>query len=176
METSQQAVKELFDDIDELLREDMAPSTKAHKVETLDDLDDLLQESLELKAEANAGKGYREKLKKGKLPAEEKAYIEAKLLEWEAKREWVTLSVRALFARQRCACGQTHTLFKGLYYHQKHRTDKHAQRWVGAAEVGEHAAGLPQRTMVEDTVTAICTSCSLLAGFDLFQAEAAWTE
>ena len=163
----------------ELDAELMAPKVTATEVQGLDDLDDLLSESLALRNERGAGKSLREQMNRA-ASKEERLEIEATLRAWESRHEWETLANCALFHRQVCACGYEHTHFAGMYYHQKHRSDKHAQRWVSAVQnltgVVELAADakVPNRTMVEVRNTPICAKCAERMGFDMHNTEEPW--
>lgn len=167
--------REIADELDA----ELGLTATAKDVKTLDDLDDLLNESLALRNEKGAGKALRAQLDRAKS-REEAQEIEAALRGWEARHEWETLANCALFHRQVCACGHEHTHFAGMYYHQKHRRDIHAQRWVAAVQnltgVVELAADakVPNRTMMETKHTPVCPACASVMGFDLSKTEEPW--
>ncbi len=163
-------IEGLFDDLEALAHE--SPHTgRAAAVKDLDDLDALMAESIALREEDNAGKAYRELLKRGGMSKEDRRDIEAKLQEWESKREWQTLANVALFRVVTCACGQVHTVFGGMYYRQKHRTQITTTRLV-AAKIAANGEAKPDaapanEVIHEEIAVPMCAVCASAHGFQL---------
>lgn len=169
-----------FDDLEELVQESTRTIT-AKQVKTIDDLDQLLSESIAIQDDKDNGALYRKQIAKGNLTKEELAYIEFKLQEWESRREWETVANVALFRYTTCECGAWHKHFVGLYYRQNHRTTKTAKRLVAAKQnlndiiVTAQIATIPNEVLHETRTTAICASCAVSKGFNLYQSkEADW--
>lgn len=136
-----------------------------------DELDNLLSESTALIKEAKAVKEGKKALRTSSslMNASERAYIEAKVAEWDAKHTWQTIELVAVFRRQQCACGAVHKTFSHFMHHQKHRTDTFAQRWVSAA-YGPKASddtNLPRTVAYTDSITPLCEICAEHDGFDV---------
>lgn len=171
MKTTIDELRALNDEIDaELVVEAAAPAVTADDVKTLDDLDDLLAESMVLKEERHAGKGLRERLAKAKDQAEVQE-IELMLRAWEAKYEWETQAECVVFHQQHCTCGSVHTHLAGVYFHQKHRQDKHAQRWINStdnvAKVLTDSPDLPKNSYFEVKRVPVCADCAQSQGFPM---------
>lgn len=155
----------------ELAMEASAPAIVAADVKTLDDLDDLLAESMSLREERHSGKSLREKLAKAKT-AEDREELELAVRAWEAKYEWETKAECVVFHQQQCLCGSVHTHLAGVYFHQKHRTDPYAQRWINStdniAKALEAQAGeLPKQSYVEVKRVPVCADCAMDQGYPM---------
>lgn len=155
----------------ELAIEQAAPAIVAADVKTLDDLDDLLAESMSLREERHAGKSLREKLAKAK-DSIERAELELAVRAWEAKYEWETKAECVVFHQQHCACGSVHTHLAGVYFHQKHRTDSHAQRWINSTDnvaraLEAQAGDLPKQSYFEIKRVPVCVDCATSQGYPM---------
>lgn len=179
MQQTLDELKAIEAEIADELDAELGLTKTAAEVSTLDDLDQLLNESVMLRNEKGAGKALRAQMERAQT-REEALEIEATLRAWESRHEWETLANCALFHRQICACGAEHTHFAGMYYHQKHRQDRHAQRWVaavqnltGTATLAANAS-VPNRTMIETKHTPMCPACAARSGFDMTKCEEPW--
>lgn len=142
-------------------------------------LDALLAESMEAVGKDKKAKQARDRLKRKDLGAEEREDLEALVREWEARKEWKTLAHVAVFHHQQCTCGAVHKHFSHMMYHQQHRTDKHAQRWIRATAFADTTTqqeleGLPNKVAFQHTVVPVCEDCAAEAGFDLSHADVSW--
>jgi hypothetical protein len=170
------------DNFEQLLEADIeAGELDGFGLDDLNDLESLLTESKAI-AEANAaGKAYRERLRRGGLAREEVKHIEEKLREWEAKREWETLSNCALFTKQVCDCGhQTDHVFGGMYYRQKHRHMNHTFRYVAATQEIERQtvvvamAQLPNQVILSEQKVPMCQHCASSKNWDISKGLQGW--
>ena len=128
----------------------------------IDSLDALLGESLEVAAASKALKENRKKLSDGRLNAEEKQEIAAKIREWEATSEWKPAAVAVMFMTQACSCGGRHTFFQGVFQRQEHRSTK-VMRWI-KAETPAHL-NLPKEQKHTTEAVGLCVDCVDAAGF-----------
>lgn len=167
-----QELQELNAEIEaELPVEFAAPAIVAAEVKTLGDLDDLLAESMTLREDRNAGKGLREKLARAKDHAEAQE-TELLLRAWEAKYEWRTKAECVVFHQQQCTCGSVHTHMAGVYFHQTHRSDPHAQRWISASDNIAKAlenghSDLEKQSYFEAKYVTVCADCAQSQGYPM---------
>lgn len=131
------------------------------------DLDALLAESMQEKQS-------RERIVKQKkllaspppsMPKAELKAIEAKVQEWETKREWTPEAAVAMFESQRCNfCNSLSTLFKGMVQRQSHRQSR-IDRWV-RVEPGLNN-NLPKESKILEESVGMCSHCAVVHGFSL---------
>lgn len=133
----------------------------------LSSLDDLLSESLAIRDEAQATKAMREKLKRGGMPAAERAEIEAKVREWEARKEWLPVATVAVFEHMSCDCGYFSETFSHVMHKQTHRQKSNLTRYVQATTV---LPDLPQLVAKQHHEVSICAECATEKGWNLEQA------
>lgn len=128
------------------------------------DLDALLAESLQIKNELALQKKKPQRIPKQMVSPEVKRAIDAKVLEWENRREWAPEAAVAFFDAQRCTfCNSLTSVFKGILQRQSHRQTK-VDRWV-RVDAGMNNL-LPKETKVMQELTDICSQCAVAHGFD----------
>lgn len=156
----------LYDmELDDLLEQSTAkpPKASAPVPVILDELQDLLDESLALKQEEAAIKFLREKQKRGGGTAQERAEDEARIREWEARREWDTKANVAVFEVRECSCGTVETIYSHLMHWQQHK-EKRISRSVRAHQ---QIAALPNMIAKQQVKVDCCSKCAELKGWDL---------
>jgi len=127
------------------------------------DLDALLTESVEIRAAQQNLKTARKAVALTSATPEERAAIESKIREWEAKSEWKPAAVVAMFTKQECTCcGSIHSTFAGIFQRQEHRTNT-LSRWV--REKTPSHLNLPREQKHNVEHTAFCVLCADAAGF-----------
>jgi len=161
------ALLDLLDDEPELVA-----AKPAEVADPFADLDDLLKEAVAAQAEKTAGERYRKALKSPGLSQTEAAEIQAKLREWEDRREWDSVAETALTIRTYCTtCRTWSSAFGGFFKHQTHRHNKTLERWLA---IPRPQGGLPREKafrMVEDKH---CLGCLPLRGFGPEVPEVIW--
>lgn len=136
------------------------------------DLDDLLSEALAAQAERTAGERYRKALKSPGLSREEVTEIQAKLREWEDRREWHSVAETALTIRTYCTtCRTTTDSFGGFFKRQTHRQKKDLTRWLA---IPKPQGGLPRERALRRVEEKFCLSCLATRGFGKDVAEVIW--
>jgi hypothetical protein len=149
-----------FSDLEALINPKPLPDADEPD-EGFDELEELLGEAMDAQREITRVKELRKKQKGGfGLSAEDEARIRA----WELAREWTAVANCAIFKRYECACGYHSTVFEGLMLEQKHRHDKHANRWT-AQETS--VAALPNNTAIRTKPIPMCQRCANSKGFSL---------
>lgn len=124
-----------------------------------EDLDALLAESILEKQQGAEVKKIRRKLADDKIamPSQERKAIEAKVAEWDVKREWLPEAAVAMFTTQLCNwCGSRHSLFTGLLQRQRSRLSS-VDRWVKVD--ANLLSGLPKETKHMTEHSDMCMSC-----------------
>ena len=160
------ALLDLIDEEPELLEAPAAPA------DPFADLDDLLAEALAAQAERTAGERYRKALKSPGLTREEAAEIQAKLREWEDRREWNSVAETALTIRTYCAtCRTTTDSFGGFFKRQTHRSKKDLTRWLA---IPKPQGGLPRERALRRVEEKFCLHCLAARGFGKDVAEVVW--
>ena len=160
------ALLDLIDEEPELLE---APTPPA---DPFADLDNLLSEALAAQAERTAGERYRKALKSPGLTREEAAEIQAKLREWEDRREWNSVAETALTIRTYCTtCRTTTDSFGGFFKRQTHRNKKDLTRWLA---IPKPQGGLPRERALRRVEEKFCLNCLAARGFGKDVAEVVW--
>ena len=127
------------------------------------DLDDLLESAVKAQAEKSAGERYRRALKAPGISPTEAAEIQAKLREWEDRREWNSVAETALILRVFCkTCRTTKEQFGGFFKHQHHRTSRGLERWLS---IPKPQGGLPKERAYRVVTEAHCPACLPLRRF-----------
>lgn len=136
------------------------------------DLDELLNEAMAAQAEKVAGERYRKALKSPGLSREEAAEIQAKLREWEDRREWLSVAETALTIKTYCTtCRSWTSSFGGFFKHQVHRDRKKLERWLA---IPRPQGGLPKERAVRKVEEKHCLCCLPLRGFGEDTVEVIW--
>lgn len=136
------------------------------------DLDELLHEAMAAQAEKVAGERYRKALKSPGLSREEAAEIQAKLREWEDRREWLSVAETALTIKTYCTtCRSWSSSFGGFFKHQVHRDKKQLERWLA---IPRPQGGLPKERAVRKVEEKHCLCCLPLRGFGEDTVEVIW--
>lgn len=146
-------------ELDDLLAESIEP------VSILDELDALLQESIKAVEEEAAIKFLRAKQKRGGVSKEERDADEARIREWEARREWDTKANIGVFNKTECSCGSMTLTWSHLMHEQVHK-EKRVTRSVRATA---QIATLPNVTAYQVISVEACTACAGSKGWDLSQ-------
>jgi len=163
------ALLDLLDDEPELVA-----ATPAEVADPFADLDDLLKEAVAAQAEKTAGERYRKALKSPGLSQAEAAEIQAKLREWEDRREWDSVAETALILRVFCkTCRTTKEQFGGFFKHQHHRTSRGLERWLS---IPKPQGGLPKERAYRAVTEAHCPACLPLCGFGESTPAVIWEE
>ncbi len=126
-----------------------------------DELEALLGEAVEAQSEAAKLKELRKKQKGGFGLSEDDL---ERIRKWELAKEWIAVSNTAIFKRYVCSCGFHSTVFEGLMLEQRHRHDKHANRWTAQST---SIASLPNNTAIRTKPIPMCQRCALGKGFSL---------
>ena len=142
------------------------PATIPAEDDLFADLDALIQDTLTAKAEATEAAAARRRVVEGRQSATEQAADRQRIAEWEAKHEWRSAAITAIFNRYTCSCGAQHTIFGQLMLRQQHRSMRLTQRWVA---MPCPAPALPKETLLQDHQVTLCTACAGAAGFALTQ-------
>lgn len=153
-----EVIEELEDELDGLLTE----SINLRKP-VKDDLEALLDESMALKAEEQHVKFLRERAKRGGLTAAQAKEDEARIREWEAKREWEIKANIGVFEERTCTCGQVETVWVGLMHFRQHREKKISSQ----VRATEQIASLPNMIAKQTVKVECCTKCASGKGWDL---------
>lgn len=136
------------------------------------DLDELLNEAMAAQAEKVAGERYRKALKSPGLSREEAAEIQAKLREWEDRREWNSVAETALTIRTYCTTCRTATdSFGGFFKRQTHRQKKDLTRWLA---IPKPQGGLPRERALRRVEEKFCLHCLAARGFGKDVTEVIW--
>ena len=160
------ALLDLIDEEPELLEAPAAPA------DPFADLDDLLSEALAAQAERTAGERYRKALKSPGLSREEAAEIQAKLREWEDRREWNSVAETALTIRTYCTtCRTTTDSFGGFFKRQTHRNKKDLTRWLA---IPKPQGRLPRERVLRRVEEKFCLHCLAARGFGKDVPEVVW--
>lgn len=133
-----------------------------------DDLDELMAESLKLTEEEKAVKFLREKQKRGGLTKAEREDDEARIREWEAKREWDTKANIGVFNKAVCTCGNVSITWSHLMHMQVHKEKRVIRHVRAKVEV----AALPNQIAYQVVTVDCCIDCARDKGWDLNQAPA----
>jgi len=151
-----------FDELEALLNPKPTPdSDEPDAGEEIDELEALLGEAMADKKLSETVKAARAKAKGGfGLSADDLERIRR----WELAKEWLPVANVALFRRYTCHCGFHATLFEGLMLEQKHRHDKHANRWT-TQETAQ--AALPNKTAIRKSNVPLCQRCAASQGYSL---------
>ena len=149
-----------------------APATPAAPENPFADLDELLHEAMAAQAEKVAGERYRKALKSPGLSREEAAEIQAKLREWEDRREWNSVAETALTIRTSCTtCRTTTDSFGGFFKRQTHRNKNGLTRWLA---IPKPQGGLPRERALRKVEEKFCLHCLAARGFGKDVAEVVW--
>ena len=160
------ALLDLIDEEPELLEAPAAPA------DPFADLDELLKEAVAAQAEKTAGERYRKALKSPGLSQTEVAEIQAKLREWEDRREWNSVAETALTIKTYCTtCRSWTSSFGGFFKHQVHRDKKQLERWLA---IPRPQGGLPKERAVRKVEEKHCLCCLPLRGFGEDTVEVIW--
>lgn len=157
--------KQPMDELDQLLVESKQAK---QKLPAFSDLDDLLAESISIREEAKAVGDNREKLKRQNLKPDERAEIEAKVREWEARNLWTPVAVVAVFERVMCSCGYFTDAFSHMMHKQVHKHQKQTTRLIRDDEVPGNLPRIVARQVAE---VEICAECADTKGWNLNEAE-----
>lgn len=152
--TSPQANFTNLNELDQLLAESKPPR---------DELADLLSESMAIKEEEAHIKYLRERTKRGGLTAEQAREDEARIREWEAKREWKITANVGVFELHECSCGNTTSTWAGLMHAREHRTMK----VTGYVRASAQIASLPNLVAAQIVKVDCCPACASKHGWDL---------
>ena len=115
-------------------------------------LDDLLGEAMSIRTEAEEARVLRKALYSGMIPKEEKAATEAKIRQWELKREWVPAADVVMFTVQTCKhCGTSHSHFQGYFVRQQHK-ESNVSRWLAGPKPHGSSLLLKERKNEVETV------------------------
>lgn len=128
------------------------------------ELEALLSESIAIRNEVAQAKALRSKLARGGMAPSEKEETEAKLREWEARKEWTTIANVAVFERMTCDCGFYSETFSHILHKQTHRQKAGLVRWVQAKTIH---ADLPKLVAKQCHEVSICAECASDKGWDL---------
>jgi hypothetical protein len=151
------------DDLDDLLTESVSLRAKP-KASSLDDLDALLDESMQIKAEEAHVKFLRERTKRGGLTAAQAKEDEARIREWEAKREWEIKANVGVWEVRECSCGaEPETVWVGLMHFRQHREKKISSQ----VRATEQIASLPNMIAKQTVKVDCCKVCAGAKGWDL---------
>lgn len=137
-------------------------------VNALDDLDALLNESVKMSDEDKAIKFLREKQKRGGLTKEERAEDEARIRDWESRREWDTKANVGVFNKTVCTCGGQSITWSHLMHMQVHKEKKVTRNVRATAQV----AAMPNVIAHQVITVDCCEECAEVKGWDLSQAPA----
>lgn len=150
-------------ELDDLLDQSLARS---------DDLDDLLRESVKMSDEDKAIKFLREKQKRGGLTKAERDEDEARIRDWESRREWDTKANVGVFNKTLCSCGGFAITWSHLMHMQHHKTSKVTRNVRATVEV----AAVPNLIAYQVITVDCCEECARDKGWDLSQPPASvWT-
>lgn len=136
-------------------------------------LDALLSESIAIRNEGEATKAMRKKLAAGGMQPTERAEIEAKVREWEARKEWLPVANVAVFEHMTCECGFYSETFSHIMHKQTHREKRDLSgnslvRYVQATVM----LNAPKLVAKQYHEVSICAECAGGKGFDLENAVA----
>lgn len=151
-----------FSELDSIINPRPAPDAdKPDEEEGFDELEELLQGAMAERNDVEKIKAARAKAKGGfGLSPEDLERIK----KWELAKEWIAVSNTAIFKRYVCACGYHSTVFEGLMLEQRHRHDKHANRWTAQEN---SVAALPNNTAIRVKQIPMCQRCAEGKGFSL---------
>lgn len=149
-----------FADLESLINPKPAPDADDPE-EGFDELEELLAGAMSEKADEQRVKEARAKAKGGYGLSPDDL---ERVRQWELRREWIAVSNTAIFKRYICACGYHSTVFEGLMLEQRHRHDKHANRWTNQ---DASVASLPNNTAVRVKKIPMCQRCAGGKGFPI---------
>ena len=149
-----------FAELETLLNPKPMPDA-ADPEEGFDELEELLEGAMAERQDAQKVKDARAKAKGGYGLSPED---EERIRKWELAKEWLPVSNTAIFKRYVCACGYHSTVFEGLMLEQRHRHDKHANRWT-TQEASQ--ANLPNNTAIRVKQIPMCQRCANGKGYSL---------
>ena len=155
-----------FAELETLINPKPVPDA-AEPEDSFDELEALLSGAKAEAAEITRIKIARGKARGGFGISEEDA---ERIRRWEMEKEWIPVSNTAIFKRYVCSCGFHSTVFEGLMLEQRHRHDKHANRWT-AQETS--VATLPNNTAVRLKKIPMCQRCAGGKGFPI-SSEVIW--
>ena len=149
-----------FAELDEMLNPRPKPDADDPE-EGFDELEELLDGAMKERADEQRVKDARAKAKGGYGLSPDDL---ERVRQWELRREWIAVSNTAIFKRYICACGYHSTVFEGLMLEQRHRHDKHANRWTAQ---DASVANLPNNTAVRVKKIPMCQRCASGKGFPI---------
>lgn len=130
----------------------------------LDDLDMLIVESMKEQKAHDAVITARRALKNSSLSKADTEALQARVTEWEMKREWDAVAAVVIFETQSCAnCNSEHSHYVGLFQRQLSRTNRNT-RWVKATNMMN--IGLPKEIKYQIAVSDLCIECVSTFGWE----------